>query len=105
MGTIDLDGAKAMIAKLHNEGLNNTEIAKRLKDAGYKSERTNKPINSFAVGYHVRRLEAEKGPKVTLAPPKSAPGPKSKLQLALEVLQSDLPEDTRADVAARILNS
>jgi hypothetical protein len=95
-----------MIAKLHAEGLNNTEIARRLKEAGYRSERTNKPINGYAVGYHVRRLDADKTPKVVLAAPKGAEGTQnSKLRLALEVLQSDLPEATRAEVAVRILNS
>lgn len=109
---MNLSSAKALIAKLHTEGLTNAEIARRLAEKGYKSHRTGKPIDQFGVGYHVRHMAAkpveirpappEKSPTTTEAkPPVSA----SKLQLALEILKSDLPDTVKSEVVVRVLNS
>lgn len=110
MGNIDLEGAKALIMKLHAEGLKNAEIAKRLKERGYKSERTGAPIDQFGVGYHIRTLK-NSPVDVKLAPAsnghakQAAPAQKSKVRLALDILTSDLDETTKQEIAARILNS
>jgi hypothetical protein len=110
---MDLNGAKAMIMKLHYEGLTNVEIAKRLEAKGYVSPRTKKPINAFGVGFHVRQAEAKKAPAVTLASTRKEAGPvspgtikrRSRIELALEILSSELDEGVKAEVATKILNS
>jgi hypothetical protein len=112
---LDLNGAKAMILKLHEQGLTNVEIAKRLQDKGYVSPRTKKPINAFGVGFHVRNATAEKAPALTLAATRKAgpsspdhatsPKRRTKIELALEILSSELDERVKTEVATKILNS
>jgi hypothetical protein len=101
-----------MIAKLHAEGLTHAEIARRLADKGYKSLRTGKPLDQFGVGYHVRHMTATPvelklaSPVIAPAamPPKSALTP-TKLQLALDVLKSELPDAVKKEVVMMMLNA
>lgn len=102
-------GAKALILKMHAEGLSNAEIARRLAAQGYVSPRTGKAISQFGVGFHVRGDTAPAA-KVELAPVKTTAKPKTpkggKAALALRLLQStDLPEALRVELAERVLNA
>ncbi len=108
MAAMDTNGAKVLIAKLHSEGLSNVEIAKRLEKQGYRSPRTGKPISQFGVGHHVRSMAEDKAPPISLAAPKDARATKAKpsrVRLALDLLNSDLPEAMREELAAKVLNS
>jgi hypothetical protein len=100
--------------KMHNEGLTNVEIAKRLADKGYISPRTKRPISAFGVGHHIRAATSRKAPPMQLAAEKSeAPrkavrhnGKLSKIDLALEIMANDeLDYAIKKELAGRILNS
>jgi hypothetical protein len=112
MTQLTAKGAKALILKMHGEGLSHAEIARRLEAQGYKSPRTGKAISQFGVGFHVRG-ETTPTTKVKLAPKAkpAAPAPEprkssGKAALALAMLKAeDLPEALRMELAERILNA
>ena len=112
-----------MIKELSSSGLNHAEIARRLKESGYKSPRTGKAISSMGVGYHIRKLTDEneepvrrdiERPTPTLSSPadpdtwkrRIAKNPTTrKVQLAQEILTSELSVRDKCEVVAAILMS
>ena len=104
---MDLETLRETIAAMKDEGLNNGQIARKLKRQGVKSLRGAKPPTATMVGYHVRAMdkakEVDAAPKPT--PTTKSKSPKlEKIELAQRVLATDLPAKDKIDLVESLLS-
>lgn len=111
---MDTQKAMDMIKRLHADELTNEEIAAKLAKAGYKSERTGKPLAAHGIGYHIRAMERE-GTLLLTERPKAQPSRRvtrktlgasneRKVELAQEVLTlADMSTEAKVEAVKLLL--
>lgn len=103
---MNADKATALMVKLAESGSTYDEIAKTLKEKGYKSERTGKPLTPLSIGQRVRQAKANPTEgESSQAPVEGTDDAENRCHLVAEILSSTMAAEKKCQIMLKILEA